>query len=94
MSSPAKQGSPGGGGLLQGSRTRSYGSLVKSLSSPARERRIEHCLEPGDTLAGLAVKYGVTVSLLGKVVLFKVLGGYSGWLRTRGIKLSSCAFSK
>ncbi|XP_060117254.1 lysM and putative peptidoglycan-binding domain-containing protein 1 [Heteronotia binoei] len=60
MSSPSKQGSPGGAGLLQGSRTRSYGSLVKSLSSPARERRIEHCLEPGDTLPGLAVKYGVT----------------------------------
>lgn len=63
MSSPSKQGSPGGGGLLQGSRTRSYGSLVKSVSSPARERRVEHLLEPGDTLQGLAVKYGVTVSL-------------------------------
>lgn len=60
MSSPSKQGSPGGGGLLQGSRTRSYGSLVKSVSSPARERRVEHLLEPGDTLQGLAVKYGVT----------------------------------
>lgn len=60
MSSPSKQGSPGGAGLLQGSRTRSYGSLVKSVSSPARERRVEHLLEPGDTLQGLAVKYGVT----------------------------------
>ncbi|XP_015279988.1 PREDICTED: lysM and putative peptidoglycan-binding domain-containing protein 1 [Gekko japonicus] len=60
MSSPSKQGTPGGAGLLQGSKTRSYGSLVKSLSSPARERRIEHRLEPGDTLPGLAVKYGVT----------------------------------
>ncbi|XP_054837238.1 lysM and putative peptidoglycan-binding domain-containing protein 1 [Eublepharis macularius] len=60
MASPSKQGSPGGAGLLQGSKARSYGSLVKSLSSPARERRIEHCLEPGDTLPGLAVKYGVT----------------------------------
>nr|XP_056709274.1 lysM and putative peptidoglycan-binding domain-containing protein 1 isoform X2 [Euleptes europaea] len=60
MSSPSRQASPGGAGLLQGSRTRSYGSLVKTLSSPARERRIEHCLEPGDTLPGLAVKYGVT----------------------------------
>ncbi|XP_042297175.1 lysM and putative peptidoglycan-binding domain-containing protein 1 [Sceloporus undulatus] len=60
MSSPSKQGSPGGAGLLQGSRTRSYGSLVTTVSSPVRERRIEHRLEPGDTLQGLAVKYGVT----------------------------------
>ncbi|XP_053133963.1 lysM and putative peptidoglycan-binding domain-containing protein 1 [Hemicordylus capensis] len=60
MASPSKKGSPGGGRLLQGSRTRSYGSLVKSVSSPVRERRVEHHLEPGDTLQGLAVKYGVT----------------------------------
>uniref|UniRef100_A0A6J0U273 LysM and putative peptidoglycan-binding domain-containing protein 1 n=1 Tax=Pogona vitticeps TaxID=103695 RepID=A0A6J0U273_9SAUR len=60
MASPSRQGSPGGGGLLQGSRTRSYGSLVKTVSSPVRERRVEHRLEPGDTLQGLAVKYGVT----------------------------------
>ncbi|XP_028566306.2 lysM and putative peptidoglycan-binding domain-containing protein 1 [Podarcis muralis] len=60
MASPSKQGSPGGAGLLQGSRTRSYGSLVKTVSSPARERRLEHRLEPADTLQGLAVKYGVT----------------------------------
>ncbi|XP_063001713.1 lysM and putative peptidoglycan-binding domain-containing protein 1 [Elgaria multicarinata webbii] len=60
MASPSKQGSPGGAGLLQGSRTRSYGSLVKSVTSPARERRVEHRLEPGDTLQGLAVRYGVT----------------------------------
>ncbi|XP_060613987.2 lysM and putative peptidoglycan-binding domain-containing protein 1 [Anolis sagrei] len=60
MSSPSKPASPGGAGLLQGSRTRSYGSLVKTVSSPVRERRLEHRLEPGDTLQGLAVKYGVT----------------------------------
>ncbi|KAJ7307213.1 hypothetical protein JRQ81_009205 [Phrynocephalus forsythii] len=60
MASPSRQGSPGGGGLLQGTRTRSYGSLVKTVSSPVRERRVEHRLEPGDTLQGLAVKYGVT----------------------------------
>ncbi|XP_032991929.1 lysM and putative peptidoglycan-binding domain-containing protein 1 [Lacerta agilis] len=60
MASPSKQGSPGGAGLLQGSKTRSYGSLVKTVSSPARERRLEHRLEPADTLQGLAVKYGVT----------------------------------
>ncbi|XP_034955275.1 lysM and putative peptidoglycan-binding domain-containing protein 1 [Zootoca vivipara] len=60
MASPSKQGSPGGAGLLQGTRNRSYGSLVKTVSSPARERRLEHRLEPADTLQGLAVKYGVT----------------------------------
>ncbi|KAM6434481.1 lysM and putative peptidoglycan-binding domain-containing protein 1 [Liasis olivaceus] len=57
MASPAGQGSPGAAGLLRGSRARSYGSLV---SSPARERRVEHRLRPGDTLQGLAVMYGVT----------------------------------
>uniref|UniRef100_A0A8C8SWT8 LysM and putative peptidoglycan-binding domain-containing protein 1 n=1 Tax=Pelusios castaneus TaxID=367368 RepID=A0A8C8SWT8_9SAUR len=50
-----------GAGLLCGSTTRSYGSLVKSMHSPVRERRVEHHLEPGDTLPGLALKYGVTM---------------------------------
>ncbi|XP_070807215.1 lysM and putative peptidoglycan-binding domain-containing protein 1 [Pituophis catenifer annectens] len=57
MASPSGQGSPGAAGLLRGSRARSYGSLV---SSPVRERRLEHQLRPGDTLQGLAVMYGVT----------------------------------
>ncbi|XP_030397872.1 lysM and putative peptidoglycan-binding domain-containing protein 1 isoform X1 [Gopherus evgoodei] len=61
MASPSRQGSPGGAGLLCGSKTRSYGSLVKSMCSPVRERRVEHRLEPGDTLQGLALKYGVTM---------------------------------
>lgn len=65
MASPSRQPPLGGSGLLHGSRARSYGSLVQSSSSPVRERRLEHRLEPGDTLAGLALKYGVTVSLLG-----------------------------
>lgn len=45
------------------SRTRSYGSLVRSpLSlSPVHHRRIEHTLQPGETLQGLALKYGVTM---------------------------------
>ncbi|XP_026541779.1 lysM and putative peptidoglycan-binding domain-containing protein 1 [Notechis scutatus] len=55
-SSPSGRGSPGAAGLLRGSRARSYGSLV---SSPVRERRLEHQLRPGDTLQGLAVMYGV-----------------------------------
>ncbi|XP_077320230.1 lysM and putative peptidoglycan-binding domain-containing protein 1 [Lithobates pipiens] len=53
--------SPGGSGLLQGTRTRSYGSLVQSQYSPARVRRVEHLVEPGDTLQGLALRYGVTM---------------------------------
>ncbi|XP_029141708.1 lysM and putative peptidoglycan-binding domain-containing protein 1 isoform X2 [Protobothrops mucrosquamatus] len=57
MASPSGQGSPGAAGLLRGTRARSYGSLV---SSPVRERRMEHQLRPGDTLQGLAVMYGVT----------------------------------
>lgn len=53
--------SPGGSGLLRGTRTRSYGSLVQSQYSPARVRRVEHLVEPGDTLQGLALRYGVTM---------------------------------
>lgn len=49
-------------GLLRASRTRSYGSLVRSPLSPVRQRRIEHKLQPGETLQGLALKYGVSVS--------------------------------
>uniref|UniRef100_A0A3Q2TT40 LysM and putative peptidoglycan-binding domain-containing protein 1 n=1 Tax=Fundulus heteroclitus TaxID=8078 RepID=A0A3Q2TT40_FUNHE len=51
----------GGGGLLRGSRTRSYGSLTRSSLSPVRQRLAEHTVKPGETLQGLALKYGVTV---------------------------------
>ncbi|KAG8509249.1 LysM and putative peptidoglycan-binding domain-containing protein 1 [Galemys pyrenaicus] len=61
MASPSRQPPPGGSGLLHGSRARSYGSLAQSACSPVRERRLEHQLAPGDTLAGLALKYGVTM---------------------------------
>ncbi|XP_022601855.1 lysM and putative peptidoglycan-binding domain-containing protein 1 [Seriola dumerili] len=50
-----------GNGLLRGSRTRSYGSLVRSPLSPVRQRRIEHKIQPGETLQGLSLKYGVTM---------------------------------
>ncbi|KAM3873502.1 lysM and putative peptidoglycan-binding domain-containing protein 1 [Diretmus argenteus] len=51
-----------GEGLLRGSRTRSYGSLVRSsVLSPVRQRRIEHQVQPGETLQGLALKYGVSM---------------------------------
>ena len=51
-----------GGGLLGASRARSYGSLVRSRLSPAHHRCIEHMIQPGETLQGLALKYGVSVS--------------------------------
>lgn len=51
-----------GNGLLRASRARSYGSLVRSPVSPVRQRSIEHKLQPGETLQGLALKYGVSVS--------------------------------
>ncbi|XP_041648702.1 lysM and putative peptidoglycan-binding domain-containing protein 1 [Cheilinus undulatus] len=51
----------GNGLLLRGSRTRSYGSLVRSPLSPVRQRRIEHKIQPGETLQGLALKYGVSM---------------------------------
>lgn len=49
-------------GLLRTGRNRSYGSLVRSPISPVRHRRIEHKIQPGETLPGLALKYGVSVS--------------------------------
>lgn len=50
-------------GILRGSRSKSYGSLVRSPLSPVRQKRIEHKLQPGETLQGLALKYGVSVSM-------------------------------
>lgn len=51
----------GASSLLSGTRTRSYGSLVKSSHLSVREKWIEHEVKPGDTLQGLALKYGVTM---------------------------------
>lgn len=51
-----------GNGLLRTGRARSYGSLVRSPISPVRQRRVEHEIQPGETLQGLALKYGVSVS--------------------------------
>ncbi|XP_006791868.1 lysM and putative peptidoglycan-binding domain-containing protein 1 [Neolamprologus brichardi] len=51
----------GGDGLLRGNRTRSYGSLIRSPLSPVHQRRIEHIIQPGETLQGLALKYGVSM---------------------------------
>ncbi|XP_066538481.1 lysM and putative peptidoglycan-binding domain-containing protein 1 [Hoplias malabaricus] len=51
----------GAHGLLRGQRTKSYGSLVTSSLSPARQRRIQHEVQPGETLQGLSLKYGVSM---------------------------------
>ncbi|XP_069074588.1 lysM and putative peptidoglycan-binding domain-containing protein 1 [Pleurodeles waltl] len=61
MSSSSEEASSGASGLLRGSRTRSYGSLMQSACSPVRQRRVEHQITAGDTLPGLALKYGVTI---------------------------------
>ncbi|XP_029359299.1 lysM and putative peptidoglycan-binding domain-containing protein 1 [Echeneis naucrates] len=50
-----------GNGLLRCSRTRSYGSLVRSPLSPVRQRRVEHQVQPGETIQGLSLKYGVSM---------------------------------
>ncbi|NP_001088735.1 lysM and putative peptidoglycan-binding domain-containing protein 1 [Xenopus laevis] len=47
--------------LLHGARTRSYGSLVQTTYSPAQIRKLEHQVQPGDTLQGLALRYGVSM---------------------------------
>ncbi|XP_053560961.1 lysM and putative peptidoglycan-binding domain-containing protein 1 [Bombina bombina] len=58
---PGQKNNSGGPGLLCGARARSYGSVVQSSYSPARIKKVEHHVQPGDTLQGLALKYGVTM---------------------------------
>lgn len=41
-------------------KTRTYGSTA-SVAAPLAERHLEHRLSPGDTLQGVALKYGVTM---------------------------------
>ncbi|KAM9310978.1 lysM and putative peptidoglycan-binding domain-containing protein 2 [Gastrophryne carolinensis] len=45
---------------LARTKTRSYGSTA-TVTAPWAERYIEHPLSPGDTLQGIALKYGVTM---------------------------------
>ncbi|XP_070809768.1 lysM and putative peptidoglycan-binding domain-containing protein 2 [Pituophis catenifer annectens] len=45
---------------LARTKTRSYGSTA-TVVAPLAERYVEHRLSPGDTLPGLALKYGVTM---------------------------------
>ncbi|XP_016144703.1 lysM and putative peptidoglycan-binding domain-containing protein 1-like isoform X2 [Sinocyclocheilus grahami] len=61
MSSDHSASLAGTRGLLRGQRTRSYGSLVSSSLSPVRQRRIKHKVQPGETLQGLSLKYGVSM---------------------------------
>ncbi|CAL8358616.1 unnamed protein product [Arctogadus glacialis] len=51
---------PGGTGLLRGHRSRSYGSLVKCAAPPVPHEVLQHKVQPGETLQGLALKYGVS----------------------------------
>lgn len=46
---------------LARTKTRSYGSTA-TVTAPWAERFIEHQVSPSDTLQGIALKYGVTVS--------------------------------
>lgn len=62
MSGEEAARSNGASGLLRATRTKSYGSLVCSQLSPIHQRCVEHRIQPGETLQGLALKYGVTVS--------------------------------
>lgn len=45
---------------LARTKARSYGSTA-SVAAPLAERYVEHRLSAGDTLQGIALKYGVTV---------------------------------
>jgi len=45
---------------LARTKARSYGSTA-SVAAPLAERYVEHRLSAGDTLQGVALKYGVTV---------------------------------
>ncbi|KAI5618187.1 lysM and putative peptidoglycan-binding domain-containing protein 1, partial [Silurus asotus] len=54
----------GAHGLLRGQRAKSYGSLVTSSVSPVRQKRVEHKVQPGETLQGLSLKYGVSMELI------------------------------
>ncbi|TSK34808.1 LysM and putative peptidoglycan-binding domain-containing protein 1 [Bagarius yarrelli] len=51
----------GAHGLLHGQRAKSYGSVVTSSQSPIRQNRIQHKVQPGETLQGLSLKYGVSM---------------------------------
>lgn len=46
-----------------------YGSMAKE-SGIKNERYLKHIVQPGDTLQGLALRYGVTVSLKFKCLFF------------------------
>lgn len=51
---------------LARTKTRSYGSTA-SVTAPLGERYIEHRVTDGDTLQGIALKYGVTMEQIKRV---------------------------
>lgn len=59
---------------LARTKTRSYGSTA-SVTASIGEKYIEHRVTDSDTLQGIALKYGVTVSVLYLEIAL------SGWLR-------------
>ncbi|XP_060777934.1 lysM and putative peptidoglycan-binding domain-containing protein 1 isoform X2 [Neoarius graeffei] len=61
MSADKSPPESGAHGLLCGQRAKSYGSLVTSCVSPVRQNRIQHQVQPGETLQGLSLKYGVSM---------------------------------
>ncbi|XP_075362156.1 lysM and putative peptidoglycan-binding domain-containing protein 2 isoform X2 [Mycteria americana] len=50
---------------LAHTKARSYGSTA-SVAAPLAERYVEHRLSAGDTLQGIALKYGVTTPSLSR----------------------------
>lgn len=72
MSGEEAPRSNGASGLLRAGRNKSYGSLVRSHLSPVRQRRVEHRIQPGETIQGLSLKYGVTVSLSESLVTLRL----------------------
>lgn len=64
---------------LARTKTRSYGSTASvraPLGAGIIERHVEHRVRAGDTLQGIALKYGVTVSRAGS----SACTGGSGWV--------------
>lgn len=64
---------------LARTKTRSYGSTASvraPLGAGIIERHVEHRVRAGDTLQGIALKYGVTVSRAGSAACT----GGSGWV--------------
>lgn len=89
MSSEQPSVVSGAHGLLRGQRTKSYGSLVTSCVAPVRQKRVQHEVQPGETLQGLALTYGVSVSYSLEELFFNSVWLLNGLLLTW--LLSNCS---